>query len=223
MSDAARIFDAHAAHYDASRRRLVPDHDAFYAAAVDALRLAERPPERVIDLGAGTGLLSRLVLDAHPDARITLLDAAPAMLAEAEKALGDRAAYVVGDLREALPDGEWDAVVSALAIHHLEHEDKRTLFARIGEALAPGGVFVNADQVAAPTPHLEDAYGHAHEAHARGAGSDDAEWSAATHRMKADRLATLEDQLGWLREAGLTDIDVIYKNHAFAVIVGRRA
>jgi tRNA (cmo5U34)-methyltransferase len=221
MSDAPEVFEQHAAHYEASRRRLVPDHDALYDAAVEALALATRPLERVLDLGAGTGLLARRVLDAYPRAKLTLLDGAPAMLAEAEKALGDRVEYLVGDLRAELTAGPWDAVVSALAIHHVDDEDKRTLFARVHAGLAEGGVFVNAEQVAAPTPGLADAYARAHEAHARRAGSDDHEWHAALHRMQADRLATLEDQVGWLRAAGFADVDAVYKRHAFAVIVAR--
>jgi tRNA (cmo5U34)-methyltransferase len=221
MTDAPEVFEAYAPDYEAARRRLVPDYDAFYGAGVAALGLVGRPPGRVLDLGAGTGLLARKVLAAHPTARLTLLDGAPAMLAEAEKALGDRVGYVVADLSDALPDGPWDAVVSALAIHHLEDAGKRALFERVREALAPGGVFVNAEQVAAPTPFLERAYARAHEAHARAAGSGDAEWKAATVRMEADRCATLDDQLAWLRAAGFADVDAVYKRNAFAVLVAR--
>jgi tRNA (cmo5U34)-methyltransferase len=221
MSDAPEVFQAYASDYEAARRRLVPGYDAFYGAAVEAVGMLGRPPGTVLDLGAGTGLLSRRVLEAHPAAQLTLLDAAPAMLAEAEKALGTRATYVVGDLADELPDGPWDAVVSALAIHHVTDDTKRTLFARVHEALAPGGVFVNAEQVAAPTRFLEDVHAKAHEAHARAAGSDDAEWVAARGRMEADRCATLDDQLGWLREAGFADVDCIYKRHSFAVLVAR--
>ena len=52
-------FDAHAGEYDALRRRLVPPFDAFYGTAVAALELTAAPPARVLDLGAGTGLLAR--------------------------------------------------------------------------------------------------------------------------------------------------------------------
>jgi tRNA (cmo5U34)-methyltransferase len=143
------------------------------------------------------------------------------MLAEAEKALGDRVDYLVGDLTHALPPGPWDAIVSALAIHHLEDPDKRALFARVREGLAPGGVFVNAEQVAAPTERLAEHYHHKHEHHARDAGSDDAEWHAALGRMAADRLATAEDQIAWLRAAGFADVDAVYQRYGFAVLVAR--
>ena len=49
---AAAVFQAHAEGYDAERRRLLPCFDAFYAAAIDALGLCERPLGRVLDLVA---------------------------------------------------------------------------------------------------------------------------------------------------------------------------
>ena len=59
-------------------------------------------------------------------------------------ALGEDATYVTGDLASPLPAGPWDAIVSALAIHHLEDDGNRDLFARAHDALGDGGVFVNA-------------------------------------------------------------------------------
>jgi len=223
MTDAPRIFEQHAAHYERQRRRLLPHFDAFYAAAVDALALAGHRPRRVLDLGAGTGLLAREVAKAFEDVDLTLLDGAPAMLEQAAAILGDRARYVVGDMTAALPDGPWDAVVSALAIHHLEDDDKRALLGRVHDGLRPGGVFVNAEQVGAPTAALQDLYKSWHERRARAAGLSAEEWSAARERMRLDRLATVEDQLAWLGDAGFVDADCLVKDHGFAVLVARRA
>jgi tRNA (cmo5U34)-methyltransferase len=220
---AARTFDAAAEDYDVQRRRLIPCFDAFYGAAVRALELAHRPPARVLDLGAGTGVLARHIAAAHPPVELTLLDGAPAMLAEARKALGDRAAYVTADFEAPLPAGPWDAVVSALAIHHLDDDAKRDLIGRVHDALAPGGVFVNAEQILGPTPALDAAYLARQEAGARAAGSDDEEWAAAMDRMRHDRCATVADQLAWLTEAGFVDVDAPFRDGRFAVLVGRRA
>src|SRR4051794_17341125 len=77
MNSATNPFHAYAGDYDAARRRLVPMFDTFYGTAVQALDLAAVPITRVLDLGAGTGLLSQRVLGAHPDAEVVLLAARP--------------------------------------------------------------------------------------------------------------------------------------------------
>src|SRR5947208_1765776 len=124
------MFDAEAASY--SRRRLLPCFDAFYGAAIRALELAEPGPLRaVLDLGTGTGALAAMVADARPQANLTLLDGAPAMVSRAAENLGPRAgAAVVQDFAEPLPAGPFDAIVSSLAIHHLDDAGKASLYAR---------------------------------------------------------------------------------------------
>jgi tRNA (cmo5U34)-methyltransferase len=222
MHATTTTFDAHASGYDAVRQRLVPPFDAFYGTAVGALALADGPVARVLDLGAGTGLLAERVLAAHPAAELTLLDGAPAMLALARERLGDRTRYVEGDLAGDLPAGPWDAVGSALAIHHLDDAGKAALFARVRGALRRGGIFVNAEQVAGPTPWLDEVYRSRHEQAARELGTTDAEWNESLERQVHDRCATVERQLEWLREAGFADADCLFKDHRFAVIVARR-
>jgi tRNA (cmo5U34)-methyltransferase len=219
--DAPAVFQAHAAGYDDPRRRLVPPFDAFYGAAVDAVGLIGAAPKRVLDLGAGTGMLAARVADAHPGAELVLCDGAPAMLDQARERFGDRASYVLADLRDPLPAGGFCAVVSALAIHHLDDAAKRDLFARVHGALRPGGVFVNAEQVLGPSPFFDAQFLAWHEAAARALGTDDAEWAASLQRMEADRCATVADQLAWMREAGL-DSACVFADHRFAVLAGRR-
>jgi tRNA (cmo5U34)-methyltransferase len=173
----------------------------------------------VLDLGAGTGLLSQAVRAAHPGAELVLLDGAGLMLDEARARLGDDGVrYVEADMTAPLPDGRWDAVVSALAIHHLDDTAKQRLFRRVRAALEPGGVFVNVEQVAGSSDAFTALYDRWHEACARAAGSDDAEWSAAVERMAFDRCASVEDQLGWLRDAGFEHADCLFKDHCFAVL-----
>lgn len=223
MPTAPKAFDAHAADYDALRRRLVPSLDEFYDAAVRALSLASRPLRRVLDVGAGTGLLSERVARALPDAELTLLDGSPAMLATARARLGAGPVHLHQDFADDLPAGPWDAIVSALAIHHVEDEHKRRLFAQVHERMAPGGVFVNAEQVAGPTPHLDAVYADWHRTRCAELGTTAEEWAAAEQRMGFDHLAPLESQLHWLRDAGFEQVDCLFKQYGFAVIVARRA
>ncbi len=220
MTNTPAVFDAVAASYNLSRRRLIPPFEAFYRTAVEALRLANPAPSRVLDLGAGTGMLSAFVRAEFPDVQLTLLDGAPKMLAQANDALGTGdVKYLERDLAEPLPDGPWDAIVSALAIHHLDDEAKLDLYRRIRAALGPGGMFVNAEHVAAPSPVLEAEYDRWHEGRARAAGSDDAEWGHAVGMMAHDQRAPVHRQLSWLHEAGFRHVDCLFKEYSFAVLV----
>ncbi len=220
MTNTPAVFDAVAASYNPSRRRLIPPFEAFYRTAAEALRLTDPVPTRVLDLGAGTGMLSAFVRAEFPDAHLTLLDGAPKMLAQAREALrADHVTYVERDLADPLPDGPWDAIVSALAIHHLDDEDKLDLYRRIRAALGPRGVFVNAEHVAAPSPGLEAEYDRWHEGRARAAGSDDAEWEHAVEMMAHDQRAPVDRQLSWLHEAGFRHVDCLFKEYSFAVLV----
>jgi tRNA (cmo5U34)-methyltransferase len=145
------------------------------------------------------------------------------MLERARGRLGERVRYLVADLDGELPPGPWDAIVSALAIHHLDDGGKRRLSARAHAVLSPGGVFVNAEQVGAPTALFEDRYRAWHRAQALAQGASEQEWAEAEERMRLDRWATVERQLAWLREAGFADTDCLYKDHRLAVIIARRA
>jgi tRNA (cmo5U34)-methyltransferase len=173
-----------------------------------------------LDVGAGTGLLSAAVADSYPDARFELLDGSAEMLAEARERLGERVLAVhVQDMADGLPPGPFDAVVSALAIHHLEDDDKRVLFGRVYDVLRPGGVFVNAEQLAGPTPELAERYTATWERMCRDLGASDVEIADSKERRRHDRCADLESQLTWLRECGFTTADCIYKLWEEAVIV----
>ncbi len=216
-------FDRFAPGYEAERRRVLPGYDTFYGQAVAALSLAGREISSVLDLGAGTGLFAAHIAAAYPDVQLTLLDGSPAMLAQARAAFGDRATYVVADLAEGLPAGDWDAIVSSLAIHHLDDAGKRSLFHCVRDAVRPGGMFVNAEQVAGPTALFDDAYQRWHEAEARALGTTDAGWDHVVESMRHDRVASVEHQLEWLRDSGFPDADCIWKDHRLAVIAARRA
>ncbi|HLQ34741.1 MAG TPA: class I SAM-dependent methyltransferase [Chloroflexota bacterium] len=220
MSPSSSIWDPQA--YDHARHRLVPSFNLLYNTVATVVSWQRSRPVRVLDLGAGTGLLCASIRAHCPDARLTLVDRSRSMLNQARTRFqdDDSVAYVQSDLTDALPRGPYDAIVSALAIHHLSDTDKRALFRRIRAVLDGDGVFLNIDQVAAPAAWLEAKYAACHEQYARLHGSDDAEWAAAVERMQYDRSASLDDQLAWLREAGFATVDCLVKRWRFVVYAG---
>ncbi len=222
----ADSFDRAAAGYDALRRKLIPCFDDFYEAALTLLGDAVGRAPRVLDLGAGTGLLSALTLERFPEARLTLVDLSEGMLDRArlrfDRLPEERVGFVIADYAEADLGGPYDAVISALSIHHLEDPAKRLLFRRAFAALRPGGVFVNADQVAGPTLARDAHYRALWLRAVREAGVSEEDLAAARERMTHDRLAPLAAQLGWLAEAGFADVDCAYKQWSFVVYAGTR-
>tara|TARA_R110002020_G_scaffold56074_30_gene155371 strand:- start:3221 stop:3910 length:690 start_codon:yes stop_codon:yes gene_type:complete len=223
-SPSAPIFTRHARAYDATRRGFIPCFDRFYGTALDLIATeAGAEPLRVLDLGAGTGLLAALLLERMPNARITCLDASDGMLDEARARFAgdDRVDFVLADMATADLGGPWGVVMSALAIHHLEDAAKKALFAGVRGALTPGGLFVNAEQVLGPTPALEERYARRWLADVRAAGVPGDEIDRACERMRFDRCASVEDQLAWMRDAGLADVDCTFKSWRFAVLSGR--
>ncbi len=217
-------FSKYAQVYDADRRPLVPGYDDLYGTGLRLIADEARGrPLRVLDLGAGTGLFSGMALEALNVSALHLVDASTAMLDGARRRFaGDgRVSYAVDDLVTMDLGTGWDAVISALAIHHLEDAAKRDLYARIRRALAPGGRFVNAEQVAGPTPEQEARYVRFWTDDVRAAGVDDAGLAASLDRQRHDRCASTGDQLDWLRAAGFAEVDCPFKLWRFAVLTGR--
>lgn len=169
-------------------------------------------PRRVLDLGCGDGRLADLVRSCRPSVEETVaVDVSPPMLAHARERFGDDPSVEVRewDLRTPLtPLGTFDVVVSGFAIHHLEHDRKRALFAEVADQLRPGGMFLNLEVVASSSPAR-----HAEFLTAIGRDADD----------PADRLAGVEEQLGWMRDAGLADVDCLWRWRGFALLVGDAA
>lgn len=222
------IFSAHAAIYDASRRRLVPCFDSFYGAPARIFDGLGLRPRRALDIGAGTGLLSAIIARTHAPEALTLLDRSAAMLARAKGPLtGIPELYAVAApmqaLETALPrSARFDAVWSALAIHHLGAAEKRSLFVDVFERLSPGGVFLNADQALGETAEQERIYRAAWLRDAAAAGASAEEIALALERMKEDRMDRLSDQTVWLVAAGFRDVRVWFQDFSFNVITARR-
>ncbi len=217
------LFDRTAETYDRARRRLIPCFDELYRAAVDALPFDREDDIAVLDLGAGTGLLSAFVAYAYPRARITMVDAAEQMLVQARERFamgGDRFRFEIADYGEGRITGRYDAILSALSLNHLPDEKKRMIVEQSYAALTSGGIFVNADRVLAETPELESRLHQAWIRRARELGVNEHDLRQALQRMELDCAATVVEQLEWLRAAGFREVGLRYRNLIFAVYSG---
>ena len=215
------VFDATAATYDRDRMKLIPGHEAFYAAA---LELIPTDAAHIVELGAGSGLFSAMLRAAFPEAHLTLIDFSENMLALARGRLGDdrHITFSLADYTtEPLPPNS-DAIVSSLSIHHLEDERKHALLRPIFTALRPGGLFINADHIAGPTPELEETYQLRWLSDVRANGATEPQIADSLFRQQEDRRTPVATQLAWLRAAGFANVDCWYKHSSFAVMSGTR-
>lgn len=173
----------------------LPDYERLQDETVAATGIDAR---WVLELGIGTGETARRMLVRHPAAVLLGLDASGEILASARAALpADRIELRISRLEDPLPDGPFDVVVSALAVHHLEGPGKADLFWRIASRLTPGGRLVIGDFIAhedlsAPVTALDPDY---------------------------DTPSTIAAQLRWLSEAGL-QVEVAWAHRDLAVLVG---
>ncbi len=224
MDEVRKAFDAIASRYDAQRKGIIPNFEDFYLAAAHAAEWHEKNPS-ILDIGSGTGLLSALLLEKFPAATLTLVDISTNMLEIARQRFSgnDRVIYRAGDFRYEGLDHTHDLICSALSIHHLDHEEKRGLYTRIYSALNPGGVFVNAEQVAGETTDQHRRYMEYWNDYVRHGPLPEEEWKNALQRRDTlDKMEKLSVQLDWMRATGFSDVDVRYKNRMLTVMRGRK-
>ena len=163
----------------------------------DLLDLVEpRPGMRVVDLGCGTGELTRQ-LHERLGARETLgLDRSPKMLEKSGAFAAPGLRFAEGAVESFTPDAPLDLVFSNAALHFVEGHE--ALLARLASFLAPGG------QLAIHVPANQD---HPTHLAARELAREEpfaralAGWAHPTHILPVEAYATLLHRLGFPRQA----------------------
>lgn len=202
-------------------RAFVPDRERQIEIICDLLP----DPRLVVDLCCGEGLLSEAVLCRFPGCQVIGYDGSESMLSRARERNPERFEARLFELADGFEDRP-DAVVSSLAIHHLDERGKRELYSRVFTQLAAGGTLVVADVI-------EPASAAAHAIAARDWDRAIApEYRAAFEREQwnlfrypdpeTDKPSRLLEQLSWLREIGFAEIDVVYLRAGHAIFTGRR-
>ena len=176
------------------------------------LEVVPREARRLLDLGTGDGRLLALLRIDRRDAEAVALDFSPAMLDAARKRFRDesKVRIVEHNLEAPLPDlGQFDAIVSSFAVHHVPDTRKRSLYAEIHAALTPGGVFCNLEHVAPGSPEL-------HERFLKALQITEAD------EDPSNQCAPVERQLAWLREIRFANVDCHWKWLELALLGGTK-
>ncbi|MHB8621444.1 MAG: class I SAM-dependent methyltransferase, partial [Chloroflexota bacterium] len=181
-----------------------PERAEAFGRMLELLTFAPGAALRFLDLGAGAGGVAGVLLERFPGATALLADfSAPMMEAGYTRlaAFEGRYRYVEFDMNvDAWPAdlaGPFDAAVSSQAIHHLPNARKGWLFGQVRERLVPGGLFLNWDPVRDPAQPLDEEDHHSR------------------------TLATLDEELALLREAGFAEVASRMAGAEGALVSGR--
>lgn len=221
MNDIKEQFGNVSKKYDSQRQFLIPCFNDFYSACLPLVKSLTHA-KTVLDIGAGTGLFTQFIYDVNPSLHFTLADLSNEMLDVARERFEGESNFKYIELdfsKDPLP-GKYDLIISGLAIHHLEDENKARLYKHIYQSLNDGGLFINADQVAGKNLLFDSLYKYYWRETVSQSGLDHEALVQAFERTKLDRLAPLESQLKMLEKAGFNEVDCIYKNMNFAVFGG---
>lgn len=219
--DIEKQFNQIAHEYDRKRRKFIPCFDDFYINSTNFISSNIDAPKRIIDLGAGTGLLSYFWYQHYPAAEYILIDIAEDMLDIARKRFDgiENVSYQVNDYTVNLPGDNFDTVLSALSIHHLEEDSRMKLFLKIYDNLPGGGLFVNYDQFCAGQPKMNAWYDSYWEKQLYHSGLTQKDIELWKERRKLDRECSVEQQMDALKKCGFDNVMCIYTYQKFSVIV----
>ena len=214
-------FNMIAEEYDINRKKFIPCFDDYYKNATAFIASNIKSPKSIVDLGAGTGLLSYYWYKHYPDSNYLLVDIADDMLSVARRRFQgiDNVSYQVSDYKNELPKNPFDTIISALSIHHLEQTEKEVLFSRIHQALPKGGMFVNYDQFCAGDNELNAWYDQYWENQLFNSGLTDRDIELWQERRKFDRECSVEEETDMLTKSGFKIVKCIYAYQKFAVIM----
>lgn len=230
-------FIAYGRFFNPDRERQFEVIDDLVSRALDG---AHAP--RIVELCCGAGDLAAHLLGRFPAAHYLALDGSPAMLAEATRQCAPFHARFATRQFDLTSD-DWRqmreqprAVVSSLAIHHLDGDGKRMLFRDLHALLAPGGMFVLADIMRPASPRgfavAADAYERAVAERSLKERGDlgmleklrELRWNYFRHPEddSADQPSTAAEQLRWMEEAGFRGADIHWAVAGHAIISGTK-
>jgi trans-aconitate 2-methyltransferase len=153
---------------------------------------------KVIDLGCGTGELTRRLADKLPSSEVVGLDASPEMLARAREHARDRLRFEQGFIENA--EGEWDLVFSHAAIQWVDNHP--SLVPRLLSLLRPEGQLI----VQLPSNH-----GHLTHTLITETAGEEPFRTALGGWSRASPVLTIVEYAQLLHDSGAKDITVFEK------------
>jgi tRNA (cmo5U34)-methyltransferase len=219
------FFEGISGEYTAAVDRCVPRYREMLWAILHYLPAGWKP-DRILELGCGSGNLSELLCREFPDASLHLVDFSQKLLVQCKKRLAGyrQVDYQEEDFRRLdFPKESFDLIVSSISIHHLTDAEKSRLFTRLFDWLGNDGVVSYSDQFRGVTDDLYARQMRDWQERARELGASPEEWDAwMEHQRAHDHHATLIAQIEWLQAAGFTSIECPWRYILWTVLQARK-
>ncbi|MBI1922920.1 class I SAM-dependent methyltransferase [Candidatus Poribacteria bacterium] len=220
-SVAEGLSDEAAQYYDTQIVKIIPYYHTMNQLMIELVPFDADKRFKALDLGAGTGVLSSLLLQSYPNIELTIFDLSRDMLNACKKRFEEKnVSFLWGDFSKEDFGVGYDVILMGLTLHHLSDSEKHQMMRRFYSALTKGGIVLVSDIVLGSTENLTQLY----EAHWRNfirrQGIDDEKWFANYKANEPDIPTTVEKQLNWLSEAGFVDVACHFRYLNFAVFGG---
>ena len=220
----AERFSQTAKEYDEQRKLFLPCFDDYYGLCVSFLKRTRNDIRKILDLGAGTGLLTKRLYDEYPNANYTLVDISEQMLEVARQRFSGlkNFNYLILDYSTDLPREKFDLIASALSFHHIENEDKLLLYSNIYNVLEEGGCLLNLDQFNASSDDMNEKYNDYWYEYINASGIALENNEAWLKRRELDRENTIDETKQLLLKVGFKNVECIYSYLKFGVIYAEK-
>ncbi len=226
MENVKEHFEEEAEEFDRTILKLIPMYNEMINSMISVIPFESSNIFKVLDLGCGTGNVAKKVKDRFPKSSINCIDIAENMIQMAKIKLKNYSdiEYYTGDFSDFNFQGNYDVVVSSLALHHIRtDEEKKQFYIRIYDVLKPGGLFLNSDSVLGSTESLNKIYRKKWiEFMLKNVPEREIKEKWLVSEKKEDFPAPLTDHLKWLVETGFESIDVVWKYYGYTVYCGTR-
>lgn len=211
-------FERCATEYDRMIEKVVPYYHEQHEVILSLVPFAKDDKLKILDLGIGTGVLGRILLQNFPNSMVHGIDISEKMIEVCKGALKDlegRYTLSCGDIEKADLGADHNIIVAGLTIHHLTDEAKREFFGKIYSSLNNKGVFLIRDIIKSGSDRMNELYHRLWRDHARRNGFDPDKIDK--NSKEQDIPTTLENHITWLKEAGFKDVDCVWKYYNFAI------
>lgn len=209
------FYDEMSSEYSALIQRCVPRYHEMLQMLTDYIP-DDLFPKKILELGCGSGLLSKRILKKYPNAEIHLIDLSAEILEECKSNLNNpsNVKFIQSDFKDLNFElGSYDLICSSIAIHHLINDEKKKLFIKIYEWLRTDGVFIYADQTRGATEEIYNKHIDRWKKASAELGANNAEWNEwMEHQNAHDYHVSFETQLLYLKEAGFSIRDIVWRN-----------